>query len=346
MRSATISKRPTIVDIAQLAGVTPKTVSRALNDAPHVSEAVRRRVKEAAATLDYHPNLAAQSLIARRSFLIGLTYEHLSPGYVVELQNGALDRLGHGRYRLAILPFGEVARRPTELGAMLMRAGLDGVLLAPPACDQPELLDMLERQKLPYARITPHRDLNRGIVATMDEVAAARTIAEHVLSLGHRRVGIILGDPTHAATTGRMEGYRQAFAAAGVPIEERSVVTGNFTFDAGYQAARELLARGTGLTAILAQNDDMAVAAIGAAYDLGLAVPGDLSIAGFDNSKASRTAWPQVTTVHQPVQQMAWDAADRLIALLDGTHDVAAPTRRDHAHELRIRASTAPVTPD
>ncbi len=110
---------------------------------------MRRKVKEAAAALDYHPNLAAQSLIARRSFLIGLTYERPSPSYVVELQNGALGRLENERYRLVVLPFNHVASRPEELGKLLLRAGLDGVLLAPPACDQPLLLDMIERQKLP-----------------------------------------------------------------------------------------------------------------------------------------------------------------------------------------------------
>lgn len=316
-------------------------MSRALNDAPHVSETVRRKVKEAAAALDYHPNLAAQSLIARRSYLIGLTYERPSPSYVVELQNGALGRLENGRYRLIVLPFNHVASRPDELGTLLLRAGLDGVLLAPPACDQSGLLDILERQKLPYARITPHSDLDRGIVVAMDEVAAGHTVAAHILSLGHRRVGIILGDPSHAASRGRMEGYRQAFGEAGVSIDETCVVTGDFTYDVGYQVARDLLARAPRPTAILAQNDDMAVAAIAAARDLGLAVPGDLSVAGFDNSEVSRTAWPQLTTVNQPVSQMAWDAADRLIAELDGKNIPSESQRRDHAHELLVRASTA-----
>jgi LacI family transcriptional regulator len=336
-----ISKRTTIVDIARVAGVTPKTVSRALNDAPHVSEAVRQKVKAAAAELDYHPNLAAQSLIARRSFLIGLTYERPSPSYVVDLQNGALGRLEDGRYRLVVLPFNHVASRPEELGKLLLRAGLDGVLLAPPACDQPLLLDMLDRQKLPYARITPHRDLERGIVVTMDEVAAGQDIAAHLLSLGHRRIGIILGDPSHAASMGRMEGYRRAFDDAGAAIDDRLIVTGDFTYDVGYRVARTLLSLSPRPTAILAQNDDMAAAAVAAARDLGLSVPADLSVAGFDNSEVSRTAWPQLTTVNQPVRQMAWDAADRLIASIDQKGDVARPERRDHAHELLVRASTA-----
>jgi LacI family transcriptional regulator len=317
-------------------------VSRALNDAPHVSEAVRRKVKEAAAALDYHPNLAAQSLIARRSYLIGLTYERPSPSYVVELQNGALGRLENERYRLVVLPFNHVASRPEELGKLLLRAGLDGVLLAPPACDQPVLLDMIERQRLPYARITPHSDLDRGLVVAMDEVAAGHTVATHILSLGHRRVGIILGDPSHAASRGRLEGYRQAFDEAGVAIDDSLVGTGDFTYDVGYRVARELLDGPLRPTAILAQNDDMAVAAIAAARDLGLSVPQDLSVAGFDNSEVSRTAWPPLTTVHQPVREMAWDAANRLIAMLDADTDSDAPRRRDHLHELLVRASTAP----
>jgi len=317
-------------------------VSRALNDAPHVSEAVRRKVKEAAAALDYHPNLAAQSLIARRSYLIGLTYERPSPSYVVELQNGALGRLENERYRLVVLPFNHVASRPEELGKLLLRAGLDGVLLAPPACDQPVLLDMIERQRLPYARITPHSDLDRGLVVAMDEVAAGHTVAAHILSLGHRRVGIILGDPSHAASRGRLEGYRQAFQDGAVTIDDSLVGTGDFTYDVGYRVALELLDRPVRPTAILAQNDDMAVAAIAAARDLGLSVPQDLSVAGFDNSEVSRTAWPPLTTVHQPVREMAWDAANRLIAMLDGDTDSDAPRRRDHLHELLVRASTAP----
>lgn len=303
---------------------------------------MRRKVKEAAAALDYHPNLAAQSLIARRSFLIGLTYERPSPSYVVELQNGALGRLENERYRLVVLPFNHVASRPEELGKLLLRAGLDGVLLAPPACDQPLLLDMIERQKLPYARITPHSDLDRGLVVAMDEVAAGHTVAAHILSLGHRRVGVILGDPSHAASRGRMEGYRQAFDEAGVAIDSSLVGTGDFTYDVGYRVALELLGRPLRPTAILAQNDDMAVAAIAAARDLGLSVPQQLSVAGFDNSEVSRTAWPQLTTVHQPVREMAWDAANRLIAALDGKTDSAAPYRHDHPHELLVRASTAP----
>lgn len=326
-----------------MSGVSPKTVSRALNDEPHVSARVRQLVKEAAAKLDYHPNLTAQSLIARRSFLIGLTYERPSPSYVVDLQNGALDRMQSGRYRLIVLPFSRVSERLEELGRLLLSAGLDGVLLAPPACDQLELLDLLDRQGLAYARITPQKALERGIVITMDEVAAAHAVASHVLELGHRRVGVILGDPSHAASMARMEGYRRAFAEHGATLDEDLIVTGDFTYAVGYDAALDLLRRRPVPTAILAQNDDMAVAALGAARALGLSVPGDISIAGFDDSEVSRTTWPQLTTVRQPVSAMAWDATDRLIGKLDATDNTAPlEQRHNHDHALLVRASTAP----
>lgn len=344
LAGAAISKRSTIIDVAGLAGVSIKTVSRALNDAPHVNADTRRRVKEAAAALDYHPNIAAQSLIARRSYLLGLTYERPSPSYVVELQNGALARLENSRYRLVVLPFRDVANRPEELGSLLLRAGLDGVILAPPACDQHELLAMLDRQKLPYARITPHHEMERGIVTAMDEVEAGRAIARHLLEQGHRRIGIVKGDPSHAASAARMEGYRLAFADFDAEPIDDLIVSGDFTYDVGYSAAVKLLNHSPRPTAILAQNDDMAVAAMAAVRDAGLSVPGDVSVAGFDNSEVSRTTWPQLTTVRQPVNEMAWDAVDRLIATLDakdGPHP-APPLRGDHPYELIVRASTAP----
>ncbi|MEL7728396.1 LacI family DNA-binding transcriptional regulator [Citromicrobium bathyomarinum] len=345
-----ISKRSTITDVAELAGVSIKTVSRALNGAPHVSADARARVQAAADELDYHPNIAAQSLIARRSFLIGLTYERPSPSYVVELQNGALSRLEDSRFRLVVLPFRDVANRQDELGRLLMRAGLDGVVLAPPACDQDALLAMLDRQKLPYARITPHREMDRGIVAAMDEVAAGQAIAAHLLELGHRHIGIIMGDPSHGASSARMEGYRRAFAEAGVSIDDGLVVTGDFTYEIGYEVAAELLNRTPRPTAILAQNDDMAVAAMAVVREAGLSVPVDVSIAGFDDSEVSRTVWPQLTTVRQPVSEMAWDATDRLIAALEadrkkgGGEEIAqTPTRMGaHGYKLCVRGSTAP----
>lgn len=334
----TITKRATIIDIAKAAGVSPKTVSRVLNDEPHVKAAVRERVKEVASALDYLPNVVARGLITRKNYLVGLTYERPSPSYVVELQRGALECLEGGSYRLVVLPFHDASARQDELAALLRSASLDGVVLAPPSCDLLPVLDALDRAGIGYARIAPHLAPERGVSASMDDVAAARSLAEHLLSLGHRRFGIILGDPTHYASKARLEGYRQALSAAGVAMNDVAIEQGDFTYPSGEAAAGRLLKREPRPTAILAQNDDMAVAAIQAARDLGLEVPRDVSVTGFDDSEVSRLAWPRLTTVRQPVFEMARDATERLVRRLD---DEEPSPPRIHPHQLIVRDSTA-----
>ena len=335
-----MTRRTTIVDIAEKAGVSAKTVSRVLNDEPYVRDDLRERVKQVAAELDYHPNRNAQGLIARRNFLIGLTYEKPSPSYVVDLQRGALQRLAGERYRLVVLPFADPHSDPAGLAALLRSAMIDGALLAPPSCDMPEILDSLDRAGIRYARITPGTQPERGATALLDDRAAGRAIAQHLLDLGHRRFGIVLGDAGHAATASRLAGYAEALDAAGVPPDAKMIEQGDFTFASGEIAARRLLARPDRPSAILAQNDDMAAATLVVARELGLSVPADLSVTGFDDADIARLCWPPLTTVEQPVEAIAADATDRLLHLLDEDAAVAPPVT--HRHRIILRGSTAP----
>ena len=334
-----MTKRTTIVDIAAEAGVSAKTVSRVLNNEPYVRKDVREKVKKVAADLDYHPNRNAQGLITRRNFLIGLTYEKPSPSYVVDLQRGALQRLAGERYRLVVLPFAEPRKDPSGLVALLRSAMIDGVLLAPPSCDIPEVLDALDAAAIRYARITPGTDPERGASALLDERAAGRAIAKHIVDLGHRRIGIVLGDPAHAASGARLKGYLDALDAARIEPADRLIEEGDFSFASGELAARRLLGRPDRPSAILAQNDDMAAAVLVVARDLGLDVPRDLSIAGFDDAEISRLCWPQLTTVEQPVTAIAADATDRLLRLL-GDEAIEEPIV--HPHRILLRGTTGP----
>lgn len=336
-------KKATIVDIAKAVGVSYKTVSRALNGEPHVKADLRQRVLEAAKRLNYHPNLLAQSLVRRRSFLIGLVYENPSPSYTVELQNGVLDRLKSERYRLIVIPVQSVVENAGEIVGLLRSAALDGVVLAPPASDHPQILKELRDVGMPFARIAPTQLLEIGPSVFLDDVSAAREIAEYVIGLGHRDIAIIKGNPTHQSSEARLLGYAQAMAAAGIEVRADRLEQGDYTFDSGYEAARLIFAAETRPTAILAQNDDMAMGALMAARDKGLAIPEDISIVGFDDAEISRIVWPRLTTVRQPVFDMAATAADMLIAVLDGGPPPASCTR---AHSLLIRASaSAPRKP-
>lgn len=336
-----MSKRATTIkDIAKEAGVSTKTVSRVLNEEPYVKEELRERVQSVARALNYLPNLNARGLITRRSYLIGLTYERPSPSYVVELQRGALERLEGERYRLIVLPFGQAVEKPEELVSLLRTAALDGVILAPPSCDLLPVLDALDAAGMKYARIAPSIQPERGACSAMDDVGAARDLAAHLIGLGHKDFAIIKGKADHHASSARLEGYRKAFEAAGLALDDMAIEQGDFTFPSGEDAARRLFDAGWGGTAILAQNDDMAVAAIMVARDRGYSVPDDISVAGFDDSDIANLSWPRLTTVRQPVSEMAASAAHRLIASLEGEQAGGMETL---PHQLIFRASTAAV---
>ena len=338
-RRSAISRRATIYEIATAAGVSPKTVSRVLNDEPFVKDALRDRVKAVAKELNYQPNITARGLITRRSFMIGLTYERPSPSYVVELQRGVLERLADERWRMIILPFRDVCARPDEFFAFLRSTALDGVVLAPPGSDEIAVLDRLDAAGIHYGRIAPQLQPERGACSLLDDTAAAREAAEHLLALGHRRFAVILGDPTHRSSAARSTGYGEALVAHGINLDTVIIEQGDFTLASGEAAMQRILASsGPRPTAILAQNDDMAVGAMTVARESGLSIPEDLSITGFDDSDVSRLIMPKLTTVRQPVFDMAATATDGLLKLLSGE---PAPAPVMHRHQLLIRQSTA-----
>jgi LacI family transcriptional regulator len=338
------TRHSTITDVADAAGVSIKTVSRVFNDEPNVRPATRERVLAAAAGLDYHPNVAARSLAGRRSFLIGLVYENPSPNYVVDLQTGALDRLKGERYRLLVLPFADVASVSGKMQAIARASGLDGVVLAPPLCDDAATVAELEACGLPYARIAPSSGGSDAPDVVIDDVGAARAVVDHLVALGHRRIAIVRGDPTHASAAARLEGYRQGLAAHGLARDDALEVAGAYTFVSGYAAGKQLLALAAPPTAIFASNDDMAAGVLNAAYESGVAVPAALSVVGFDDSNIASVVWPRLTTIHQPIRDMARAATGALLALIEAKPGGEAPL--PHLlmpYELVVRGSTAQV---
>jgi LacI family transcriptional regulator len=252
---------------------------------------------------------------------------------------GVLDRLRRTRYRLVVIPVQSVQANAAEVVGLLRSAALDGVVLAPPASDHPLILAQLQTAGIRCARIAPTRLLDAAPSNLIDDVAAAREIAAYLIGLDHREIAIIKGDPTHYSSEARLVGYTQAFHDAGLQLRLDRIEPGLYTYDSGFAAGRRLLARDDRPTAILAQNDDMAVGALMAARELGLAVPDDLSIVGFDDSEVSRITWPRLTTIRQPVFEMAVAAADMLIAQLEGREPVAI---QQHPHQLIVRDSAAP----
>lgn len=334
--------RPTsIKDVAQAAGVSFKTVARVLNNEPNVRAALRERVRAAADALGYAPNVAARELRGGRSFLIGLMFDNPSESYISKAQTGAIRRCQAAGHHLVVEPLEPWDDAPRMLDQILSRLRVDGLILTPPVCDNPVVLAAIERAGARYVRIAPMRELERAPYVAMDDEQAAFDMTRHLLSLGHTDIGVITGHPDHGATALRLAGFRRALETAGLSLAPERIEAGDFSFESGMRAAERLLAGPGRPTAIFAGNDDMALGAMSAAGRAGLSVPRDLSVAGFDDTDAARMAWPELTTVRQPVVEMSATAADLLIEAVRTPGQAPAQSRRLD-YELMIRGSTAP----
>ncbi|MCW4463257.1 LacI family DNA-binding transcriptional regulator [Sphingomonas sp. BT-65] len=333
-----MARRPTIKEVSKLAGVSFKTVSRVLNNEKNVSDETRRRVEQVVAELNFRPSLAARTLAGRKSFQVALLYDNPSPYYVYHLQAGAQERCHELGYRLLIQPV-EAASPDLvqEIAALIDETHLDGLILSPPVTESAELLAELDRRNLPYVRIEPGFRREEGRSTTIDDVAAAHELTNHLAGLGHRAIAFITGPETHISSVERLEGYRAALDAHGVAFDPALVVAGDYSFQSGREAARRLLAGASRPTAIFAGNDDMAAGALAVAHELDIGVPDELSIAGFDDSDLAAAVWPPLTTVRQPVRELAWAAADLLLS------DSRPRDRLTLDYSLIVRASTGPA---
>ena len=313
----------TIYDVAALAGVSIKSVSRVLNREPNVSAALQAKVQAAVESLDYQPSLSARTLAGASSYLIAafvdadLTLEHWRSGrgndYLSRLEYGALVECRKAGYHLLVelVDYGAPSLE-ARLLSLLRSLRPDGVLLTPPNADDPTVLDILERTGTPFVRLGADRDLGRGMRVFMDDRQAAMDMTDHLIDLGHRRLGFVSGPAAYAASQARREGYEAALAAHGLIAQPELIVAGDFTFASGRQAGEALLTLAHPPSAIFASNDDMALGVLNAAAALGIAAPSGISVCGFDDTPSAMFSTPPLTTVRQPVAEMA-AAATRML---------------------------------
>ncbi|MEK7430397.1 MAG: LacI family DNA-binding transcriptional regulator [Pseudomonadota bacterium] len=330
----------TIRDVAAWAGLSVMTVSRVLNGERHVSAEARDRVQAAVSALGYRRNVFARGLPGSRSFLICLLIPEIIPAYVAEFQQGAIQYCRAEGYHVVAQPYD--SRTDVMAGAVVSAIAAlrpDGFLLLPPMTDDLPVLEALDRARTPYVRMAPSLEPERASSISIDDVQAAREMTEALLDLGHEKIGFILGPGDHAASAWRFEGYRLALEGRGRAIEPRLVQQGDFMFDGGETSAMSLLTAPDRPTAIFGSNDETAIGVMAAAHRLGLSVPGDLSVAGFDDSEIARLAWPQLTTVRQPIQAMAAAAAELVIGQADAEERKVEHRRLDFS--LVFRGTTA-----
>lgn len=341
--------KATVHEVGRLAGVSGRTVSRVINGEPSIRPETLERVKAAMAALDFEPNMAARALRGARSFNLCLLTAHLSHFYFAEVVRG-LTRACAARDRRLIIqecPLRQAMLAPADL---LRRLNADGYVLLPPLCDAPPLLELLDRLGLDYVRIAPATDPGRSPAVFSDDEAGVRALARHLWDLGHRRFGHIAGPPGHHATLVRSRSFTEGLLEAGVdpadiaqveppgladPVDEGARLGRGLAEVAG-PALDALLARPRPPTAVFAFCDELAIGAVARAQSLGLSVPGDIAVAGFDDSDIGAMIHPALTTIRAPLIEMMDEAVDRLLI-----GDTGRPIAR-HPVELRMRSSTGP----
>jgi LacI family transcriptional regulator len=338
--SVTSRAKLTITDIAHLSGVSKKTVSRVINQEPYVNKKTRARVEAIIAEHGYRPDPQARGLAFRRSFLVGLIHDNPNSQYVENVHLGILDALASRGYELVIRPCDR--RSPTFLDDMrgfVERLRLFGVVLIPSVSEDDRLAKLLESTDCPYVRITcAALDSPGRLVLTHDwhgAAAAARRLAE----LGHRRIAYISGPPLFRSSHERREGFIGGLAEYGLELAPELTVLGAYTYESGLARGRELLGRPDRPTAIFAGNDEMASGVYGAAHELGIRIPEDISIIGFDDAPIATRMWPAMTSVRLPVRDMGRAAAEKLFVK---PKDAANAPAAEFTPTLIERQSTAP----
>lgn len=328
---------PTIRDVAAEAGVSVATVSRALRGLPQVSPATRARVEAAAAELEYVPDPYAARLASTRAHTILVAVPVPGQWYYAQVVSGVEGVLSGEGYDLQLHVVGDDAQRQHFLDDILpTQRRIDGTILVDIPLT-PEEADSLTRRGVRVVTVGQHIE---GLVAvTIDNQQAAREATESLLAAGHRRIALIGGMPTGRTDLSipglREIGYREALEAAGVPVSESLIINGNFSIEGGADAAHHLLSREDPPTAIFALSDEMAVGALSAARELGVAVPDEVAVIGFDGHDFAAAIG--LSTVHQPVAEFGEVAAQALLDAVDGQ---PWPADRVLDYDLVLRDTT------
>ena len=317
------------------------TVSRVINREANVRALTRERVMAAVEALRYSPNAAARSLAGAAQTRLVLLHGNPSAAYLSEVLVGCLTEATRDDVQL-LLEKSESWEGAAHCARRAIEQRVDGVILPPPYSDRTEIISLLQAAGMPSATLAS--GVAGSLVAiSIDDAKAAFDMTAHLLELGHRRIGFVVGNLDQHASAERREGYRRALHEAGVPIDPALIVQGDFSYRSGLKAAEQLLNLVRMPTAIFASNDDMAAAAVAAAHRRHLDVPEDLSVVGFDDTGMATTISPTLTTVRQPVEDMARAAVELLTEAAHRARlgERPLPVRRLFAHEIVRRESDA-----
>ena len=340
--------KATIGDVARAAGVSVKTVSRVINNESGVKDATRQRVAEIVKQLDYRPNLNARSLRTRQSYLLGVLFVDYSGNfYSHSILTGAIEACDQAGYNLLIRPLklNDEGFEPI-IKQMHERSKPDGYLICPPLCDDPNVISLMDELDVPYVRIAPLHSEGSPYVRCQEEAASQKAV-EHLINLGHQRIAMLSYLKGHGAGAWRLAGYKAALDNYNIPIVSEYIEEYGYDEEPNIldTVIRRLLTKtSVRPTAIFCVNDTLAASVYRIASQMGLKIPYDISIVGFDDDPMVENLWPPLTTIRQPISTMGNYAARMLIKALGNKQQALELPALDC--ELVLRSSTGPYLPD
>ena len=306
----------TIKDIARMINMSHTTVSRALNDSPLISEATKSRVQAVARKYNYTPNVNARGLVLSKSYNIGLFFSTLktgtSAGFFMDSVRG-VNAVIKDNYSLSV--------EGVDDFKILMKISprfFDGIILMSQSQDDDRFIRHIVRQKIPFVLL--NREIEKPMVTTIlaDDETGAYKATDCLIKKGHTRIGIIEGKPEFKNTQQRKKGFLQAMQTHNIRFSKELSVVGNYDLDGGYNAMKRLLSLEIIPTAVFCFNDDMAVGAMKAIHEIGLKIPEDISLVGFDDSEYAAYLNPNLTSVSRPIEQMCIEGARVLLEKIEG----------------------------
>ncbi|MCC6616073.1 MAG: LacI family DNA-binding transcriptional regulator [Anaerolineae bacterium] len=328
----------TIYDVAAAAGVSYSTVSRVLNGFEFVKESTRVKVMDAAERLGYVANLQARGLAGGRSNIIGLLVPVLDNSYVSEVMMGIDEALARAGFNLMLFTTHRHAGKEQQY-ASTIASMTDGLILLVPL-ESPIYLNAIRERNYPHVLVDQTDESGASASVSGTNWHGAYEATQHLIMLGHRRIGVITGLLELSSARERLNGYRAALQDYAIPIDESLIVEGDYLQPRGYEAAQELLKLRERPSAIFAMNDLSALGAMDAIRESGLSIPEDISLVGFDDIPQAAITHPKLTTVRQPLVQMGRIAVRLLLEQLD--HPGSPPGHETLATQLVIRASSQP----
>ena len=303
--------RVTIKDVSQKAGVSTATVSRVFNNTGLVDEETRQRVLDASKELRYMPNAVGRSLSTRRTDSIGLLLPDIYGEFFSEVIRGADQTAQQNRYHL-LVSSSHNHRNEIEAALRVMSGRVDGLILMSPQIDAQTLISNLP-VNLPVVLLNCFVDGVSFDSLNIDNLGGAYQMTQHLIQHGHERIAVVTGHDDNLDADERIRGYRQALQENHLPIAEDWEISGSFSEESGYTAVQKVLALTPRPTAIFALNDSMAIGALGALREYGVAIPQEMALAGFDDIPIARFLSPTLTSVRVSIHELGALATQKLV---------------------------------